>query len=640
MTTRMMGPSPTVEVATESQPGMSLVAAAMDAVRRAASTRTQRPQDIAEARHVWRPDTRLIRRCWLTLAEAGSARQALDVARMAADRQPLAPIQALYRLAELVPQRPDLKPVVMGELRAMHSQLFAPRGVEDPDEEAERLILAAASAALIDDVALALAYLERLDQHPRAWDRVFPIPKLRNRLADVVAAAGVHPLTVSLIRHAIRRFGDAGANFVQRVADNVGQRMAEGQAPPAVSRLLMRCIETVRYATLTTMHSHRVATAVLARGGLADEVVAHLTTIANIQEARRESGLALRKNDQSLLRQVKRPQANADIDFQVYTLQEAIRAMPVREITREQRIELSQRLAALGMRSDGWTAAGAASTLIELGALKFATDVVDHIAPNDPTRSEGAIALVSGLLDVGEVAMAQRETQKALAWAKSFEGQNAERATIWGLAEVYLAHNMPDQALALLDERTGSGGFLVRLRGVFQPTALNDDELRDNRLRLQALLQKDPQGAGVDELARRLQTWAPRLLEGEALINFYLDGLAAPLLNAGRMDLAMALLPQVQAAFSANGGSRHAAHVERLALLLKEQIDAGRVDGVSLQVIQNVMRSLWREDAEHGVWQTIHGVEGSLPLLLTLAGPDALVTIAQIAATEGAGWGA
>lgn len=628
------------EAAIESPFEMPLATDAVEALRRAATARAAQPHAVVEERHVWQPDTRLIHRCWLILAEAGAATQALDVARLAADRQPLAPIQALHKLAGLVPQRPDLRPAVTGELRAMRAQLFAPRTGGDPDEQAERLILAAASAALVGDATFALACLERLDQHPRAWVRVFPIPNLRNRLAETVAGVGVHPLTVSLIRHAIRRFGDAGANFLQRVADGVGQRMAEDQAPPAVARLLLRCIETVRYATLITMHSHRVATAILARGGLADEVVAHLTTIANIQEARRESGLALRKNDQALLRQVKRPQANADIDFQVYTLQEAIRAMPVRQITREQRIELSRRLAALGMGSDGWTAAGAASTLIELGALKFATDVVDHIAPNDPTRSEGAIALVSGLLDAGEIAMAARETQKALVWAKSFEGQNAERATIWGLAEVYLAHGMPDQALALLEERTGGGGLFTRLRDLFQPAALNDDKLRDNRLRLQALLQKDPRGAGVDELAEKLRVWAPRLLEGEALIGFHLDGLLDPLLNAGRMDLVTALLPQVQAALSANGGSKHAAHVERLATLLTNQIYAGRIDSAFLQAIQSAMRALWREDASHGLWQTVHGIGGSLPLLLALEGPDALVTIARTAETEGAGWGA
>jgi len=628
------------EAAIESPFETPLATDAVEALRRAATARATQPHAVVEERHVWRPDTRLIRRCWLILAEAGAATQALDVARLAADRQPLAPIQALHKLAGLVPQRPDLRPAVTGELRAMRAQLFAPRTGGDPDEQAERLILAAASAALVGDATFALACLERLDQHPRAWDRVFPTPKLRNRLAETVAGVGVHPLTVSLIRHAIRRFGDAGANFLQRVADGVGQRMAEDQAPPAVARLLLRCIETVRYATLITMHSHRVATAILARGGLADEVVAHLTTIANIQEARRESGLALRKNDQALLRQVKRPQANADIDFQVYTLQEAIRAMPVRQITREQRIELSRRLAALGMGSDGWTAAGAASTLIELGALKFATDVVDHIAPNDPTRSEGAIALVSGLLDAGEIAMAARETQKALVWAKSFEGQNAERATIWGLAEVYLAHGMPDQALALLEERTGGGGLFTRLRDLFQPAALNDDKLRDNRLRLQALLQKDPRGAGVDELAEKLRVWAPRLLEGEALIGFHLDGLLDPLLNAGRMDLVTALLPQMQAALSANGGSKHAAHVERLATLLTDQIYAGRIDSAFLQAIQSAMRALWREDANHGLWQTVHGIGGSLPLLLALEGPDALVAIARTAETEGAGWGA
>src|SRR5690606_38055211 len=119
---------------------------------------------------------------------------------------------------------------------------------------------------------------------------------------------------------------------------------------------------------------------------------------------------------------VKRPQADADVDFQVYTLREAIRALPLRYIPRDKRILLAQHLAQLGMKSDGWTAAGATSTLAELGALKFATDVVSRIAATDATRSEGVIALVRGMLAVNDLTGAEEQVQKGLAWARTYNG--------------------------------------------------------------------------------------------------------------------------------------------------------------------------------------------------------------------------
>ncbi len=52
------------------------------------------------------------------------------------------------------------------------------------------------------------------------------------------------------------------------------------------------------------------------------------------------------------------------------------------------------------------------------------------------------------------------------------------------------------------------------------------------------------------------------------------------------------------------------------------------------------MLNLWQADAEKGVWQAVHSVEGTLPLLLHLAGPDALVELARGAAAAGDGWAA
>jgi hypothetical protein len=47
---------------------------------------------------------------------------------------------------------------------------------------------------------------------------------------------------------------------------------------------------------------------------------------------------------------------------------------------------------------------------------------------------------------------------------------------------------------------------------------------------------------------------------------------------------------------------------------------------------------LWEGDLRKGLWQTVHGIEGSLALHLALEGPEALMTVAQVAMREGSRW--
>jgi hypothetical protein len=47
---------------------------------------------------------------------------------------------------------------------------------------------------------------------------------------------------------------------------------------------------------------------------------------------------------------------------------------------------------------------------------------------------------------------------------------------------------------------------------------------------------------------------------------------------------------------------------------------------------------LWENDIRKGLWQTVHGIEGSLALLLALEGAEALMTVAQVALREGSSW--
>ncbi|MEZ4614236.1 MAG: hypothetical protein R2867_01800 [Caldilineaceae bacterium] len=49
------------------------------------------------------------------------------------------------------------------------------------------------------------------------------------------------------------------------------------------------------------------------------------------------------------------------------------------------------------------------------------------------------------------------------------------------------------------------------------------------------------------------------------------------------------------------------------------------------RVIDTFLRELWRENANRGIWQVVHSLEGALPLLLALEGVDALITIAHAA---------
>lgn len=609
-------------------PSTPLERNAINALRKAAAVPVEEQTIFKEERNVWLPDSWLMSRCRLALSQAGAADAALATAELLAERDVLSVPQTLYQLAAQTIDQPEVIHRIKQTLDARDSLLLDETRLPSSAND-EELLLAAAARSYLNDPAAVFNYLERLDQIRGAWDRIIKDSDQRTLLAKSLGAGGRHPLTSSMIAASTPRYGEAGAFLLQGIAISLDPEVDHDR------RLIDRCADTMRYASLTTMQGHRVAVAVMARAGRAEEVVKHLTTIANIQDARRESGIALRRNDQQLLRQVKRTQANADIDFQVYTLQEAVRGMPVRRITREQRAELARVLAVLGMQSDGWTASGAAATLVELGAIKLAIDVVDHIAPTDPTRSEGAIALVKGLLEIGEVSLAAEQTEKALAWIPTIESENAERATIWGLVEVYLEHHQPQAALDVLGRRVEESGFLKRVRDLFQPT-LTDDQLRDNRLRLQAYLQQNRSTQETGPLLAELRQWAPVLLEGDVLIGFYVDGMLSPLLQAGYLTEAWSLLPDLLSALKMSIGDRYSDHLRRFSKLFAAETPA--LDAVGRDHLIQFLTDLWNTDAQRGIWRTIHSIAGTLPLILALCGPQSLVDIALLANEEGGSW--
>lgn len=639
-------------VPTQGQP-TSLAQRALLALQTAIRGQGDENAPVVEERAIYRPDSWLIQRCWENLADAGAADQALAVARLAAQRQPLALIYCMHRLARQVDRHLGLGERVVRELQAMQPQLFAPSVGPGAGQWGELLLYAGATAALLDERTLAFACLERIDQLAQPWDRMIIQPDQRAILAETLLRAGPHPLTIALLMNAPRRFGDAGAHLVAEVTARASERLRRSPGTRKAARLLDLGVQTLRNASLTSLHSRRLTATVFGQAGMVDEVLAQLTVIANIQEARREGGIGLRQGDPALLRQVKRPTANADVDFQVYTLREAIRAMSVRQVSREARVELANRLALLGNKSDGWTAAGAATTLVDLGAIKFAVDVVSKIPANDPTRAEGIISLVRALLGAGEPDLAIEQVQKGLEWAHSYPGRNPERALIWGLADVYLERRHSDQALALLDQWEQRANLMRRMRGVFG-RKLDDDSLHNAGVRLRAMLQRERTlPADVQRQVQLLLTWAPRLLEGEALVNFLLDEMLKPLLGARRIRLALSLLPALQAALRSGSGEKHAMRVATVAKALAaemtaEQLEVGDVatNGHRLLAIAQEDRAalgrfvegIWQDDMQRGIWQTVHGIDGTLPLVLVLEGPGAVAEIANAAAQLGQQW--
>ncbi|MEM7538676.1 MAG: hypothetical protein AAF639_41315 [Chloroflexota bacterium] len=665
----------------------TIVQHALDALYQSSTVILDEKTYFHEERNVWGPDTWLLKCCWESLADAGYVDEALTVAPLSEIRQPLVMWQALEKLSKFITTKPltdstSLKLRLQAELRQRASVLFAqPSPTLDQTLEIQRGLFAAVTATRADDTYLALSVLERLDQIPKVWDRVFVNPELRTALSETVVrlslAMGLHPLTNALLRNAVRRFDDAGAKFLHEITSTLAEELKEQVAlngdnanapnpnapnpnapnPSNAILLMLRCIEIFRSSTLTTLHVRRLAAIAFGQAGLVGELMAQMETIENIQAARKDSGLFDWQKDSVYIRQVTRSSANTDIDFRVHTLRDAINTMPVYEVDRHERITLASQLTLMAVRSDGWTAASAVPALIRLGALKYAGDVVAKIPVSDHTRSEGHISLVRALLALNQEdaeELAEAQVERALIWLQTVPNRTAERATIWGLTDLYIEQGQPQMAMRLLalreePEKTG----LARIRKVVTDTAqgrlfrtvMNDDQLRDSGLRFRALLQLSKLGQlSADEskdlrlLFGQLRNWAPRLMDGEALIAFYVDTLLHPLLDVVALEQVWQLLPQIQTFLVSSSGDKHSVHVRRITTQLADSLldpDTGLLNDETHQTnLIEFMVGLWQSNISQGIWQTVHSIEGSIPLLLALTGPAALVAIAQTAARD------
>ena len=219
---------------------------------------------------------------------------------------------------------------------------------------------------------------------------------------------------------------------------------------------------------------------------------------------------------------------------------------------------------------------------------------------------------------------------------------------------MYLERRQSDRALALLDQWEQPGGFMQRMRGLFG-RKLDDDELRNNGLRLRALLQRERTNANdIQRLVGQLLDAAPQLLDGEALVSYLLDDLLRPLLASGRTKLALSVLPVLGNALRSGTGEKHAARVGHVAGILAaelvppepERLDPSRDADPTLTTltpeartaIQQFLTELWRSNAQRGLWQTVHGIHGGLALVQLLEGPQSVEAIANFAATAGSAW--
>lgn len=623
-------------------PAHPLVTAATNALRRAAQT-PPLPND----RQVRQPDSWLIRHCWQALAASGTPEATFSVVDLADVGEPLSLFRALPLLAERAEGDVGLTVALAEKLRSVSGLATLPLS-GNRELWAERLLALAYSAARIDDSSLAFACLERLDQQPGIWSTVFARTELRERLAQTVAYAGPHPLTIQLLRNALRHHDEPGGQFLLSVGTLAARHIREERRVSASRRLLRRCVDTFQNTAIISLISRRHAAITFGLAGQPQQVLEQITIIANVQEARRTSSIyALRDSEQQLVRQVRRPRANADVDFQLYTLKEAVDGLPLESVSLAQRQLLADKVAELGGASDGWSAAAAAGTLVRLGATQHAVAINERVDPTDHSRSEAHRVLVAALLQTGDETAAAAQTQSGVRWAQSLAEYHPERLTIWGIVEAYLAQGKAETALAVLNQRRPAS-FGVRMRRLFGEKP-NEEALREEALRMHAGLLQESGGASQAVIhLSHVRRWAPNLLEGKALALFYTENVLEPLLSARNDRMLWAFLPDLCRALGGIVSREFPTRVEDVCeklvrrLALRQAEEGDDQDAAALEeeqaVLGDFLVQLWEQSADQSVWQTVYAVGGALPLVIALAGSEAAMAIAQLAVAEGAGW--
>ena len=584
---------------------------------------------LKEERSIRQPDSWLVEQCWRTLAETGQADSALVLASLVTPRQPLAVAETFLVLAQV----PNLRAESVQFLRErLNQHLAVTLMTEDGDRERmdRNLIMSAVAATTLHLPNLAYTCLEKLDQTSGTWSRLLQDTDLRPLLAQTVAALPVHPLTRNLVLSGLVWHDQSdGARFLKEVADRLNTD--EGR-PAGHTRMLELCLEAVRGPIAVDLGARRYIAAVLARGGDIRAVAETIDTLAAVMEAQSETRLPHRDVDDNILRHVVRSGANTDVDFQVFTLQEALRALPSALHSHPNVAHLAQRLVDLARHSDGWTAASATAALTDIGQTDAAARVVAGIPADDIARSDAVCELVDGCLAAGRSEQAAAQVREAWSWISNLKDEHLQRLTVRRLAELYARAGHPDKARVLLTERRRAG-FWHRL----WPRKRREPEewlLSEDWVRLLCLL-ADPTQSSSGEArarARSLAVRAPLLLEGEALAIFQLR-MMPHLVAAGQYSALIDMLPGIAKALSRIKGQKHAVRTRDFAMHLATALaQAPQAERQALaEALQSWTVELWQTAAQAGIWQAVYSVAGCLALVQALAGARAVLDIGRFA---------
>ncbi len=602
---------------------------AIQALQAALHQQGTHPAVLREERSTRQPDSWLVERCWISLAQAGATEAALGLASLISHRQPLAVPKALLTLAEQADQGHTEPRFVQKRLDQHGLTILQDPG--DPQEILpESLLLTSTAAGHVNMPMLVFSCLERLDQIPGVWQQIMGAPDMRPALAAAVAAVELHPLTTRLIQSCLQRFDLDGALFL----NDLSALLVDTQGVVRAGResTMQQCLQAVTQLTTGDISIRRFATSVLARGGEGQAVLASMDTLATMMEARQETALPPRDTDESILRHVTRKHANRDVDFQVFALQESLRALPAPQSRGDAATQLVGRLVALGGQSDGWTASSAISALVNAGWFEAAARLVDSIAPTDTAKSDAICGLIEGLLAQTQWEEADAQVRHFWPWIMRVDDEHVKWLTVRRLAELYVLAGLPTQSRLLLAPRPHPNFW----RRFFRPKEPVPEErqLEEARVQLLCLLADPDRHHEGDEkaLMRRLMSRAQALLQGEALAAFYLR-LLPHLIEARRWTFVTDLLPGIQTALSKIKGQKHAVRTREFAALL-----AGALHCISHEhrawLAHHLTRwisEFWMQAPPGGIWQVVYSIDGCLALVQAIEGPQPLLDIGRYA---------
>ena len=594
---------------------------------------------LREERSIRQPDSWLVERCWIALAKAGATEAALALAALISHRQPLAVPKALRTLAEQASQG-NAEPRFVRKRLDQHGVTMLQSSTDNGMIFQKRLLLTSTAASHVDMPALVFSCLERLDQIPGVWQQIMEAPDMRPKLALALAAVESHPLTLHLIRSCLPRFELNGALFLNDLSALLVD--AQGIVRAGRESTLQQCLQAVKRLATKDISTRRFATSVLARGGEGQAVLSSVNTLATMIEARQETALPTRDMDEGILRHVMRENANMDVDFQVFTLQESLGALPATQSHGDEAAQLVERLVSLGGRSDGWTASSAISALVGTGWFDAAAQLVNSIAPTDTTKSDAICGLIEGLLAQAKWDEADTQVRHFWPWILRLEDEHVKWLTVRRLAELYVLAGLPDRGMMLLAPQPNPSLW----RRLFHPKEQMPAErqLEELRVRLLCLLVDEGQGNEGEgkSLMRRLTHRAQALLQGESLAAFHLR-LLPHLIETQRWDYVTDLLPSIQTALSKIKGQKHAVRTREFAGLL-----AGALDRIPherkawlAQILTRWIEEFWMQAPASGIWQVVYSVDGCLELVQAIEGPQPLLDIGRYAqnANRDLAWG-